>query len=47
MQNAICTTCVIVDCLTIQDKTKKGCTLKQNLTTTVIKLIKINTKNFS
>ena len=38
----MCTTCITVDYLTIQDKTEKGCcTFNQNLTTTLIKLINI------
>ena len=37
------TTCITVDYLTIQDKTKKDCcTFIQNLTTIVIKLAKLN-----
>ena len=41
--NATWTTCITVDYLTIQDKTKKDCcTFSQNLTTIVIKLAKLN-----
>ena len=41
--NEMWTTCIAVDYLTIQDKTKKGCcTFSQNLTTIVTKLAKLN-----